>query len=89
MSEFNEKRGLEHIRVPAYSHEFNAVIERNFGTLLPMVRTALIASPVASCAPERLGDYGECFSRRHATLWTACFTRPAVVSLVWRSGSNG
>ena len=61
MGEFNEKQGIEHIAVPAYSQEFNAVIERTFGTLLPMVRTALIAS----CAPERA--YGECFV-------AACYT---------------
>ena len=55
MEEFNKKKGIEHIPVPPYSQEFNAVIERTFGTLLPMVRTTLIAS----CAPERA--YGECF----------------------------
>ena len=55
MEEFNKKRGLEHIKFLPYSQEFNAVVERTFGTLLPMVRTTLIAS----CAPERA--YGECF----------------------------
>ena len=54
MAEHNEREGIHHILAPAHSQEFNGMVERTFGTILGMVRTALLAGlPPAS--------YGECF----------------------------
>jgi hypothetical protein len=55
LENFNAAEGIEHIKVPAYSQEFNSVVERALGTLLGSTRTCLIHSQ----APERA--YGECF----------------------------
>jgi hypothetical protein len=55
MENFNAAEGIEHIKVPAYSQEFNSIVERALGTLLGSTRTCLIHSQ----APERA--YGECF----------------------------
>ena len=55
MANFNAAEGIEHIKVPAYSQEFNSVVERALGTMLSSTRTCLLHSQ----APERA--YGECF----------------------------
>ena len=54
LAQFNEQRGIIHVRSPPYTQELDGLAERTLGTVLGATRTSMDAA----CAPERA--YGEC-----------------------------
>jgi hypothetical protein len=54
LTQFNEQRGIVHVRSPPYTQELDGLAERTLGTVLAATRTNMDAA----CAPERA--YGEC-----------------------------
>jgi hypothetical protein len=54
LAQFNEQRGIVHVRSPPYTQELDGLAERTLGTVLAATRTCMDAA----CAPERA--YGEC-----------------------------